>query len=150
MQLILLHREFQLDRLDDEQLAKFEEARSRITDNYSIVAVQKLAECFVQHVSLSEDGRNLLMVSSDKELRLMYIDRDVIGQPGKRVFYQRSDYKDVINGRKWQNSAFARLNKNTMIIDEQNQFEYEKIESRSIEQPKKFSSGPTTELFYGQ
>lgn len=58
------------------------------------------------------------MVSSDKELRLMYIDLNVVGQPGKRVFYQRSDYKDVINGRKWQNSSFAKLNQNTMIIDE--------------------------------
>lgn len=79
LQLELLHREFQLDRLDVEQLAKFEEARSRIAKDYNIVAVKKLAECFVQHVSMSEDGKNLLMVSSDKELRLMYIDQDVLG-----------------------------------------------------------------------
>ena len=87
------------------------------------------------------------MVSSDKELRLMYIDLNVVGQPGKRVFYQRSDYKDVINGRKWQNSSFAKLNQNTMIIDEQNQFEYEKMESRTVKKSHK-QSGPTTELFY--
>jgi len=37
--------------------------------------------------------------------------------PKKRVIYLRNEIKDVINGRKWQNSAFIKLNPNTMIVD---------------------------------
>jgi len=35
----------------------------------------------------------------------------------KRVIYLRNEIKDVINGRKWQNSAFIKLSANTMIVD---------------------------------
>ena len=59
----------------------------------------------------------MLCSCSDKDLRLFNIDfanlskRDKnYGRLGKRIIYLRSEYKDVINGRKWQNSAFAKLN----------------------------------------
>ena len=65
--------------------------------------------------------------------------------PPKRVIFLKLELKDVINGRKWQNSAFVKLNLNTRIVEGQSlngstnaslngyndKLDYEKLESRS-------------------
>ena len=69
------------------------------------------------------------------------------GRLGKRVFYWRHDFKDVINGRKWQNSSFTKLNNNMLIINEANSWEYENMKSRG--RPKGKNNPPNPgDLYY--
>lgn len=60
-----------------------------------------------------------------------------------RVIYLKNEIKDVINGRKWQNSAFIKLSPNTMIVD-QNHLEFDKLESRGTGP----STGAGSALYY--
>jgi hypothetical protein len=75
----------------------------------------------------------LLCTCSDRALRLYYLDLAQFSKKENnllsKVIYLKNEIKDVINGRKWQNSAFIKLNPNTMIVDQSN-FDYEKLESR--------------------
>lgn len=102
---------------------------------FQILAIQRFknTKSFVQYISQSEDFNYMLCTCSDRALRLYsfdlgqiqtYFDQLKESNPGEkkqpipafqRVIYLSNEIKDVINGRKWQNSAFIKLNKNIMI-----------------------------------
>lgn len=98
------------------------------------MAIQRFknSNCYIQHISLNDDFSHLLCTCSDRALRLYFFDfkalqlREKSSKGSKqqsqnlipqKVIYLKNEIKDVINGRKWQNSAFIKLNKNLMIVD---------------------------------
>jgi hypothetical protein len=62
----------------------------------------------------------------------------------QKIIFLNNEIKDVINGRKWQNSAFIKLGKNLMITD-QNTIEHENFEARGIGS----STDAKSNLYYG-
>lgn len=88
--------------------------------------IKAASDCYVNQISFSEDSRHMLCSCSDKEMRLLFIDFDnmnkrhgpfkaafeekktdektidqIFGNLGRKSVYQRNEFKDVINGRKW-------------------------------------------------
>ena len=91
-------------------------------EKFEILAIHKFknSNSFVQYISLNEDCKYLLCTCSDRALRLYFFDYYAIKSNTKnsktaskykqRIIYLKNEIKDVINGRKWQNSAFVKLN----------------------------------------
>jgi hypothetical protein len=72
----------------------------------------------------------MLCTCSDRALRLYYFDYSAGTKKKKRIIHFRNEIKDHINGMKWQNSSFIKLNQN-LIIKEQQNIDYCKLESRA-------------------
>ena len=150
-----------LDTVTQQNADQIQEAISQVNlSKFVIVAIQKFknSNCFVQYVSFNEESTYMLCTCSDRALRLYFFDFMAIKnlKPAKgsskvltsqyscRVIYLKNEIKDVINGRKWQNSAFIKLNLNSMIVDQYN-IDYEKLESRGTGN----QNGAGSSLCYG-
>lgn len=55
----------------------------------------------------------------------------------------KNEIKDVINGRKWQNSSFIKLNNNMIVVDP-TYLDHDKLESRGTGP----STGAGSALYY--
>ena len=76
------------------------------------------ANSFVQSISINEASSHILLTCSDRVMRLYEIKYENVGLR-KRVVFLKNEFQDVINRRKWMNSCFLKLNRNTKIAEQQ-------------------------------